>query len=1107
MRSVPVAHSLVWAKLLIILASAILLSTILSISGQVQAGGWKCVNSCCSANIYGEGQAAKAAADDLACALNAGASGCGFVPNSSGLRTGFYCSGYHRNVSCQAHPTDLFVCTGFSSLYCNAPNESMNSMEGYCVKLKNQRNPENCKKQTLIGDPVDIATGTNVGTKLDWHSGGYHPLELVRYYASDYKTVLAPSYSRLGPAWRTNFDARASYLRGSSSLTVITPGSAIAGDHFHFMLPDSIEYSFVLDSGVWKPVLPKAGSSSNIIYWTSAGGAKYRKDIDVALSVGATDVDLRLPTGVHYDFDSTGLLQTITYPDGYQQILYYAGSLNTKIVDSLGRQIVFQYSADPALSGFLQTATMDDGSKIAYSYTSRQVQSLPAGVTVNGLYALSTVTYPDTTPANDTDNPKITYEYVDNADFPFALADIVDERGVKVSAWTYYADGRVASEESAGGQEHVDFSYDDVNNKVTVTNPLGRQTVYSLTVTSSGNKQISQIDGVATVNCAASNTIYAYDANGSRSQATDAEGRVTTWINNTRGRPTSTTEGSGTASARTTALTWDATRPLVTQVVAPNLTTNIAYNSAGNVTQFQQIDTTTTSLPYSTNGQTRTTTFGYTPFTAPAPPVVGPSGTPLSDIALTVANSNAEAGTTAGWTNVNSTSPLQVVSGTPCVSKCFWGGGSTVTSPVLPTIAYQDVAIPSANVAEVDAGQRAAKLDWNQFNKTSLGKHDPNTVRLIFLNAAGTALSTITPAIQPYLTWTPRSVTTPIPVGTRTVRIQMLYPTHVTYNTDLGYVDDIALTLIANGTASAQPFLSLTNSDALSGSTTGWTAVAGVVSAISVSPCGNFPCFRDSNSQAGGNDEISQDAIIPSDRYTEVDNLARSVEVKWINQSGAAGYSSGVAFDFLDAAGAIISGASSSSPLLVSNPSNDLGVDQVWTPNVWSADVPAGTRKIRLRLKLDHTQGQEVSTGGSFVTGLTLRLTGRAQPIGSVNLLTSVDGPLAGTGDTTTYAYDTHGNLASVTDPMGHVTQITAVDAAGRPATIQDMNGVATNLAYDPRGHLTSVTVNPGASQAVTTIDYDAAEQVSKVTAPDGSFLQYTWDDARRLTIVTNNTG
>jgi YD repeat-containing protein len=34
---------------------------------------------------------------------------------------------------------------------------------------------------------------------------------------------------------------------------------------------------------------------------------------------------------------------------------------------------------------------------------------------------------------------------------------------------------------------------------------------------------------------------------------------------------------------------------------------------------------------------------------------------------------------------------------------------------------------------------------------------------------------------------------------------------------------------------------------------------------------------------------------------------------------------------------------------------------------------------------------------------------------------------------------------------------------------------------------------------------YDAIGQITRITRPDGSYLAYTYNDARRLTLVTNN--
>lgn len=125
--------------------------------------------------------------------------------------------------------------------------------------------------------------------------------------------------------------------------------------------------------------------------------------------------------------------------------------------------------------------------------------------------------------------------------------------------------------------------------------------------------------------------------------------------------------------------------------------------------------------------------------------------------------------------------------------------------------------------------------------------------------------------------------------------------------------------------------------------------------------------------------------------------------------------------------------------------------------------------------------------------------------------LLTADGPRTDVADLTTYTYydaadpdlDKRGNLATITDALGHQTQITAYDRNGHPLTIIDPNGVVTTLTYDARQRLTSRTVG----SETTTYQYDAVGQLLKVTLPDGSFLAYTYDAAHRLTAVADALG
>ena len=100
------------------------------------------------------------------------------------------------------------------------------------------------------------------------------------------------------------------------------------------------------------------------------------------------------------------------------------------------------------------------------------------------------------------------------------------------------------------------------------------------------------------------------------------------------------------------------------------------------------------------------------------------------------------------------------------------------------------------------------------------------------------------------------------------------------------------------------------------------------------------------------------------------------------------------------------------------------------------------------------------------------------------------------------------GDLQSVTNPAGHVTQFTQYDRAGRVRQMVDPNGIVTDTAYTPRGWVSSVTLTPpGGTARTTSYTYDNAGQLTGVTLPDGSTLGYSYDAAHRLTGVTDAKG
>src|SRR5262249_26822373 len=116
------------------------------------------------------------------------------------------------------------------------------------------------------------------------------------------------------------------------------------------------------------------------------------------------------------------------------------------------------------------------------------------------------------------------------------------------------------------------------------------------------------------------------------------------------------------------------------------------------------------------------------------------------------------------------------------------------------------------------------------------------------------------------------------------------------------------------------------------------------------------------------------------------------------------------------------------------------------------------------------------------------------------------DGPRTDVSDTTTYAYysadDTsspqqyrRGDLQTITNALGQTTTFNTYNAFGQPLTITDPNGTVMSMTYDARARLTSRSVGG----ETTAFSYWPAGLLKKVTLPDSSYLQYTYDDAHRL--------
>jgi hypothetical protein len=277
------------------------------------------------------------------------------------------------------------------------------------------------------------------------------------------------------------------------------PASPDDGSLIFIVMPDSTEYAFryVTAQSKWVLVRPTM-DGTGALSWI-----QQRTDLNATLTVASGQFTLTTPRGTIYKYDFSGNLRVIQYLDGYAQTLSYS-DWNTQVTDSFGRTLKFEYYDDPSLGGFLKSMTAPDGQVLTYSYVSRVVSppDVPVVNSIHSEYALQKVVYPDDTPLDAADNPTQIYQYYNNSQFPYALTGIVDERGIQIGTYAYDDKGRAVSTQGPGGADLTTLGFDDANHKVTVTNALGRQTVYTFDDTQQLIRRLSEVDGIATANCA-----------------------------------------------------------------------------------------------------------------------------------------------------------------------------------------------------------------------------------------------------------------------------------------------------------------------------------------------------------------------------------------------------------------------------------------------------------------------------------------------------------------------------------------------------------------------------------------------------------------------------
>lgn len=406
----------------------------------------------------------------------------------------------------------------------------------------------------LLGNPVAVGSGAKWQTEEDFTASGTFPL----YFSRTYVSSVPRAESWIGSKWV------ATYFQS------LRLPPAIDGDTFPVSeRPDSVMLNrpeggwFQFD---WRGTGYFAESNvpgrlERVVAGSNTSGWRYT----------TTDDETEL-------YDAQGRLLSITHHAGIAHTLTYDALMRPiRVTDSFNRTIEFAYDPD---TGYLATVTDPMRRVTKYSHDDD-------GNLTNVEYA---------------DGRSRTYHYDDVAN-RYGLTGITDERGIRVSSWTYDHLGRVATFERSGGVDRHAFRYE--KDTTVVVDPRGTQRTYDFARIYDRPylKKVTEPCAACGSGVAAEST---YDARGLVASTRDFENNLTTYgRSDPRGLITSTTQASGTSLARTFTTTWEPNwyQPTKTSEPIENGTreTTYRYDPEGNLL----------SRTVAAGGQSRVWTYTY----------------------------------------------------------------------------------------------------------------------------------------------------------------------------------------------------------------------------------------------------------------------------------------------------------------------------------------------------------------------------------------------------------------------------------------------------------------------------------------------------------------
>ncbi len=522
---------------------------------------------------YGRGVTRAQACSNAVNAWPTACKGTEFVSYEGGWKCIFWEDNYH--VNCNSLPCSGFYCPRpkwkISSVPCPAP-EIFDPQTGECSKSIPPKNePPPCGKAT--DNPVNLTTGNKYFIETDYASPG-NP-----------NFVFARNWNSYNQEWNFSFRSRAEILSNG-------------GDGFVH--------------GVWIH-----REDGGVVYFYRNAGEPWRAHPDIRDSlVEEGDGWLYIRSaGQSERYDAGGRLVRIERAEGGEVNLAYTADEVT-IADEYGNQVTLALDPEGRVTEFVDP----DGEQYRYRYN-------PAG-------NLEHVSYPDGTSDVGSnpfaeDNPYRTYHYEDPRNGKL-VTGVTDEAGNRFKTVAYDESGRAISSGLLNGEvdeSTLDYSHiDDAENpRVSVTNALGRETIYHLEHLK-GVSNVKTVEGLPEGTCLADTRSRSYDpARGWLELETDKAGvetRYTYYLDAARyGLVETRIEAAGTDEERVHTFDWDAgTRRKTYEKIAAKVggvltdmrETVYDYDPhTRRMVQRTEKDLTTDAMPYATTGRSRTWRYSY----------------------------------------------------------------------------------------------------------------------------------------------------------------------------------------------------------------------------------------------------------------------------------------------------------------------------------------------------------------------------------------------------------------------------------------------------------------------------------------------------------------